>query len=100
MKPEDFRKIISQAIDGEIEAHSFYCTVAEKMADAALKNTFAKLADEEINHQEFLHHIMFKASRTMYQVVSMHPSESRPGVSAPALVRHALVHPTQEFLAC
>jgi rubrerythrin len=66
MKPEEFRQIISQAIDGGMEAYSFYCAVADKVADAALRNTLAELADEELNHQEFLRQIMFKASRALH----------------------------------
>jgi rubrerythrin len=66
MKPEDFRRIISQAIDREIEAYTFYCTVADKVADAALKNIFIELADDELNHQDFLHQVMLKGSRALY----------------------------------
>jgi rubrerythrin len=66
MKSEDFRQIISQAIDGEIEAYTFYCAVADRVADAALKNIFAELAADELNHQDFLQQVMLKGSRALY----------------------------------
>ena len=36
MKAEDFRQIITQAIDGEIEAYIYYRAVSEKVEDKAL----------------------------------------------------------------
>ena len=87
MKPEDFRQIISQAIDGEIEAYSFYCTVADKVADSALKNTFAELAGEELNHQDFLQHIMFKGSRAL-RVEESHDYQAANSPELPTLSAH------------
>jgi rubrerythrin len=66
MKPEDFRRIISQAIDGEIEAYTFYCAVADNVADAVVKNIFAELAAEELDHQDFLQQVMLKGSRALH----------------------------------
>ena len=66
MKPEDFRRIISQAIEGEIEAYTYYRTVSEKVADAALKNIFAELAGDELNHRGFLQGIMAKGSAALH----------------------------------
>jgi rubrerythrin len=65
MKPEDFKRIISQAIDGEIEAYTYYKTVAEKVADVALKNIFAELAGDELQHRGFLQGVMAKGSDTL-----------------------------------
>ncbi|NLT68896.1 MAG: ferritin family protein [Acidobacteria bacterium] len=66
MKPEDFRQTISRAIDGAIEDFAFYSAVAEKVADATLKGIFAALADEELNQQDFLQHILFEGSRGLH----------------------------------
>jgi len=66
MKPEDFRRIISQAIEGEIEAHTYYGSVSEKVTDAALKNIFAELARDELNHREFLQGIMARGSGALH----------------------------------
>ena len=54
MKPEDFKAIISSAIDGEIEAYDFYRNVSEKVQDPALRNIFSELAGEEKGHRAFL----------------------------------------------
>jgi rubrerythrin len=66
MKPEDFKQMISQAMDGEIEVYTFYCAVADKVADATLKNIFAELAADELTHQDFLQQVMLKGSRALY----------------------------------
>ncbi len=71
MKAEDFRRIISQAIDGEIEAYAYYRTVSEKVQDAALKRIFAELAGDEAGHREFLQGILVKGPG------SLHVQESR-----------------------
>jgi rubrerythrin len=84
MKPEDFRQIISQAIDAELEAYTFYCAVADKVADAALKNIFAGLANEALNFQDFLQQIMFKASRAL-QIEESHEYNAAEPSDLPAL---------------
>ncbi|MDM7995817.1 MAG: ferritin family protein [Acidobacteriota bacterium] len=60
MRSEDFRRIISQAIEGEIEAYTYYRTVYEKVESAALKNIFNELAGDEKQHRTFLEGIMAK----------------------------------------
>lgn len=54
MKANEFKKIITFAIDNEIEAYDFYKGVSEKVADISLKRTFSDLADEEKQHRLFL----------------------------------------------
>lgn len=46
--------IIETAIRREIEAYEFYRAVADKTTDAAVKEIFATLAQEEQAHREFL----------------------------------------------
>jgi rubrerythrin len=65
MKAEDFRQIISQAIEGEIEAYTYYRTVSEKVEDAALKNIFAELAGDELKHRAFLQGIILKGPASL-----------------------------------
>ncbi len=60
MKTEDFRQIISQAIEGEIEAYNYYRTVSEKVKEATLKNIFGDLARDELQHRAFLQGIIKK----------------------------------------
>ncbi len=60
MTPEEFRTIISTAIDREVEAYSFYNSVSEKVTDANLKSLFKELAGEETSHREFLQKLLSK----------------------------------------
>ncbi|MDD1683666.1 MAG: ferritin family protein [Methanoregula sp.] len=60
MKAEDAKKIISTAIDREVEAYTFYRGIADKVKDAALKSLFAELAGEEQKHREFLQGMLTK----------------------------------------
>lgn len=60
MKAEDAKKIISLAIDREVEAYTFYKTVADKVKDKNLKDLFVELAGEEKKHREFLQGFLAK----------------------------------------
>jgi rubrerythrin len=66
MRPENFKQIISLAIEGEIEAYTYYRTVSEKVIDTALKNLFAELAGDELKHREFLQGIIVKGSDSLH----------------------------------
>jgi rubrerythrin len=66
MKASDAKKIISTAIDREVEAYTFYRTVSEKVKDKALKSLFAELAGEEKQHREFLQGLLDKQVTTMH----------------------------------
>jgi rubrerythrin len=65
MNPENFKQIISFAIDGEIEAYTYYRTVAEKVNDPALKKIFSELAGEEAAHRAFLQGITAKGPESL-----------------------------------
>jgi rubrerythrin len=60
MKTEDAKKIISEAIDREVEAYTFYRSVADMANDKALKTIFGELAAEEKKHREFLQGFLAK----------------------------------------
>jgi rubrerythrin len=60
MKADDAKKIISLAIEREVEAYTFYRTISEKVKDKALKSLFAELAGEEKKHREFLQGLLAK----------------------------------------
>lgn len=60
MKAEDAKKIISTAIDREVESYTFYRGIADKVKDKALKDLFAELAGEEKKHREFLQGVLDK----------------------------------------
>ncbi len=81
MNVDDAKKIISTAIDREVEAYTFYRTVSEKVKDAALKKLFDELAGEEKQHREFLQGMLSKDVTKMhfdakqdYKVVAALPS--------------------------
>jgi rubrerythrin len=60
MKPDDAKKIISLAIDREVESYTFYRNVSDKVKDPALKKLFNELAGEETKHREFLQAFLSK----------------------------------------
>jgi len=60
MKPDDVKKIISTAIDREVEAYTFYRSISDKVKDKALKSLFDELAGEEKKHREFLQGFLTK----------------------------------------
>jgi len=66
MKPEDFKKIISLAIDREIESYTFYRTLTDKVKDAALKKMFTELAGEETKHREYLQGLLTKGPQAFH----------------------------------
>jgi rubrerythrin len=66
MNPDEFRKIITMAIDREVEAYTFYAKVAVMAKDANLKKTFTELAGEEKKHREFLQDFLLKEPKTMH----------------------------------
>jgi rubrerythrin len=81
MNADDAKKIISTAIDREVEAYTFYRTVSEKVKDPALKKLFIELAGEEKQHREFLQGMFTKDVSKMhfeakkdYKVVNALPS--------------------------
>ena len=81
MKTDDAKKIISTAIDREVEAYTFYRTISEKVKDPALKKLFTELAGEEKQHREFLQGMLTKDVSKMhfdakqdYKVVNAIPS--------------------------
>ena len=54
MKVEEYKKIISLAVQNEVEAYEFYKGVSEKVKDNSLKAIFKELADEEKRHKNSL----------------------------------------------
>ena len=66
MKSDDAKKIISTAVDREVEAYTFYRTISDKVKDAALKKLFGELAGEEKQHREFLQGMLSKDVAKMH----------------------------------
>ena len=81
MKPEDAKKIITTAIDREVESYTFYRGIADKVKAPALKSLFDELAGEEKKHREFLQGMLAKDISKMkfdpshdYKVADILPS--------------------------
>lgn len=54
MQVEEYRNIISSAVEKEVEAYEFYSGVAEKVSNRSLKDIFTELAEEEKKHKSTL----------------------------------------------
>ena len=65
MTPEEYKNIISEAINNEVEAYTFYHTISEKIKDANLKTLFGELAGEEKGHREYLQKLLSRDIKTL-----------------------------------
>lgn len=54
MKAEDYKKILSSAVQNEIDAHDLYLAISQKAKDNSVKKMFAELAADELQHKETL----------------------------------------------
>lgn len=84
MKADDAKKIISTAIDREVESYTFYRGIADKVKDAALKSLFNELAGEEKLHREFLQGMLTKDVAKMHFDAS-HDYKVGDSLQTPAL---------------
>jgi len=60
MKKEEYRSILSGAIEKEVEAYSFYRDIGNRVSDPSLKKIFGELAEEERKHRETLEEFLTK----------------------------------------
>jgi rubrerythrin len=65
MTPEQYRAILSKAIEREVESYTYYRTTSEKVKDAYLKKIFADLAGDETKHREFLQGLLAKEPKQL-----------------------------------
>lgn len=61
MNAEDYKKVITMAVENEIEAYDFYKAAGEKVSDSNLKSIFNDLANEEKQHRDFLQGLLTQA---------------------------------------
>ena len=66
MNQDEFKKIMLQAIDNEMEAYTFYRTVSDKAKDKKLKDLFDELAKDEAKHKLTLEGFLTKAPEKMH----------------------------------
>jgi len=60
MDVEEYRSIISNAIEREIEAYTFYRMIHERVTDENLKGLFNELAGEESKHRRTLEALLLR----------------------------------------
>lgn len=65
MTPEDYRGIISDAINREVESYTFYQKVSDRVTDPNLKTLFGELAGEEMGHREYLQKLVSRDSTSL-----------------------------------
>ncbi len=65
MTPEQYRAILSKAIEREVESYTFYRTISDKVKDANLKKIFSDLAGDETKHREFLQDLLTKEPKKL-----------------------------------
>jgi rubrerythrin len=70
MNAEDFQKIITNAIDSEVESYTFYKSVSERVKDANLKSLFLELAEDEKGHREYLQGLLLRGAKEMHFVAA------------------------------
>jgi len=70
MNFEDFQKIITNAIDSEVESYAFYKSVADRVEDASLKTLFLDLAEDEKGHREYLQGLLLRDAKQMHFVAA------------------------------
>jgi rubrerythrin len=66
MNQDEYKKIMSLAIDREAEAFVFYRAVSDKAKDKSIKSIFNELAEEEQKHKRTLEGFLTKAPEKMH----------------------------------
>lgn len=65
MKQEEFKKILLNAIDKEVEAYAFYQAISEKVKDSSLKTLFKELSEQETYHRKTLQEYLTGAKKEL-----------------------------------
>ena len=65
MKSEEFKKILLNAIDKEVESYTFYTATSERVKDKALKTIFKELAEQETMHRKTLQEYLSGAKKEL-----------------------------------
>ena len=81
MNQDEYKKIISNAINQEVEAFAYYSAVSDKAKDAGIKRLFKDLADEEAGHKRTLESFLKRepgkihfAESTDYKIADAFPT--------------------------
>ena len=83
MNQDEFKKIISLAIEREVEAYTFYRAVSDKVKEKNIKSIFNDLAEDEKKHKLTLEGFLKKAPEKLqfseskdYKIVDALPTPS------------------------
>ena len=60
MDAELYKKVVKEAIAGEIEAKEFYLNISKKIKDSYLKGLFLEFSKEEAHHEKILNALLNK----------------------------------------
>jgi len=66
MTSDEYKAILTIAIDNEVESYEFYKGVSEKVADAYIKKMFFEFATEELGHKKLLEGFIAKDIKDMH----------------------------------
>ena len=66
MNQNEYKKIMTLAIQREVEAYTFYHAVSTKAKDKSIKSIFNELAEEEQKHKRTLEGFLTKAPEKMH----------------------------------
>ncbi len=66
MNSEEYRKIISKAIDKEVESYTFYKSTSDKAKSPVVKSMFTELAADEKTHREILQAFLAKDVKMLH----------------------------------
>jgi rubrerythrin len=81
MESLEFERIIGIAVERELEANKFYSQVAERSAEASVREIFSQLAKEEMGHYELLE--KYHGDPSMAIKISAPPSDWKVAESQP-----------------
>lgn len=66
MTGEEYKAILTLAIDNEVESYEFYKGVSAKVVDPQIKKMFYEFAIEELGHQKLLQGFLARDIRDMH----------------------------------
>lgn len=64
MNDSSYKEILTLAIHNEVEAYEFYLEVAKKSPDKAIKSIFQEMAEQELEHRNFLQSCLDGSNKT------------------------------------
>lgn len=78
MDQKTYQQILEDAIQGEIEAHKFYLSVAQKTQNSFLRELFLSFSEEEKKHRHILENFRDNPSGTInfIEVPDFHVAET------------------------